>query len=170
MSYCRLRIKRFAFHKTLAANSTSLYCSLYNSNYHGRVSLASSQNTPSPAHIICGFLSLPRNPDHKKWTGNISTEPQFKQSQETLLSNPVHAVFIKWHNRFSWSQQWFFSTALCANLVTTLCSSARGKNSNERHDQLPEEKILKTTTFLLSPFCSLLQEIPATRLCGPETV
>lgn len=127
MSYCRLRIKGFAFHKTLATNSASLHCSLYNSNYRDRVSLASSQDTPSSAHIICGLLSLPRNPDHKKWTGDISTEPQFKQSRETLLSNSAHTVFIKWHNHLSWSQQWLFSTALCANLMITLCSSTRGK-------------------------------------------
>lgn len=34
-----------------------------------------------------------KTPDHKKQTGNFPTEPQFKQSRESLLSNLVSCVY-----------------------------------------------------------------------------
>lgn len=117
-----------------------------------------------------GFSAYPEILTTKKWTGNVSTEPQVRQSRETLWSNPVRTAFIKWHDHFSWSQPWLFSTALCANLMITLCGSTRGRTVMKDMISYWRKKVLEKASFLLSSFCSLLQEIPATWICGPETV
>lgn len=85
-------------------------------------------------------------------------------------------MFTKWHDHFSWCQQWLFSTALCASLMITLCGQSRGKSvtksviSNLRPKKKKVFKLSPGASCFLLPFCSLVQEILVTMIfSGPNT-